>query len=178
MKQGNLVVSGVLVAGVLLGAYGLGLLIRHARLGDREPQAQPVAEANDVATSETPGPGPKIGRAKPEPTPEELAAAKQQKAAALSKVENLTEQQRQERRDALRAQLRTRRPQPGGLPHLSPEELKDIREKWPQMSEEERQAYRAKMREVRPARRPAMASPADGNAPAAGAAEPNAADSN
>lgn len=175
MKQGNLVVSLVFAAAVLGAAYGVGLLIRQARMGDREPQAQPVAEANDVATPETLRSEPRIGRANPKPTPEQLAAARQQKAEELSQVENLTEQQKQERRDAIRAQLSTQSRQPGRLPHLSPEELKDIREKWPQMSEEERLAYRAKMRGMRSAPPRPAASPRDVNEGTNQTAEPNAA---
>lgn len=178
MKQGNLVVSLILIVAILLGAYGLGLLIRQARMGDRQPPTQPVAEVNDPAALQRLKSEPRIGRAKPEPTPEELAAAKQQRAEKLSEAENLTDQQRQERRDALRAQLRSQTQRLGQLPHLSPEELKDIREKWPQMSEEERQAYRAQMRGTRsaPARRAVV--PRDVNEGKAQAAEPNEPGSN
>ena len=163
MKQGNHVVSLVLMVAVLAGAYGLGLVIRHARTGDR--QSQPVAEANDVAAMPKLESGPRIGQAKPKPTPEQLAAEKEQRA------EKLTEQQTQERR----AQLGVGKRQPGRLPHLSPEELKDIREKWPQMSEEERQAYRAKMRGARSVPQQRAIVPRDVNEGKEQAAEPNAA---
>ena len=172
MNQRNFVVSLVLVAVVLAGAYGLGLLIRQARLGDREATPPVVAEPNDAIAPERLAPNSRIGRAKPKPTPEQLAAAKQQKAEELATVDNLTEEQRQQRRDALRAQMRTGSRGPGRLPHLSPEELKDISERWPQMSEQERLAYRAAMRRMRPV------SPSDANAPTDSAertAEPNAA---
>ncbi len=118
---------------------------------------------------------PRIGRAKPKPTPEQLAAEKEQRAEQLAQAENLTEQQKQERRDALRAQLSVGKRQPGRLPHLSPEELKDIREKWPQMSEEERQAYRAKMRGGRSGPQQRAIVPRDVNEGKEQAAEPNAA---
>ncbi len=173
MKQGNLVVSLVLAVAILAGAYGLGLVIRHARTGDW--QSQPVAEANAVAAMPKLQSEPRIGRAKPEPTPEPLAAEKEQEAEQLAQAEDLTEQQKQERREALRAELSVGKRQPGRLPHLSPEELKDIREKWPQMSEEERQAYRAKMRGARSVPPQRAIVPRDVNEGKEQAAEPNAA---
>jgi hypothetical protein len=177
MKQRSVVVSLILVAVVLLAAYGLGLLIRQARLGDSEPASPPAAEPNDIAKLEKLVPGRRSGQSKPKPTPEQLAAAKQQRAGELAEAGTLTEEQKQERREALRAQLRTASQEPGRLPHLSPEELEELGQKWPQMSEEERIAYRAAMSEKRPARLPRIASPNDANEPAQ-KAEPNAAGQN
>ncbi len=150
MQQRNVIVSVVLIAGVLLGAYGLGLLIRQARTGSGTPAPQVTAEPNDATPTEPPVPNPRIGRAKPKPTAEQLAAAKQERAEDLAEAENLTEAERQERRDALRAQLRTGTRTPGRVPHLSPEEFEKVRERWSQMSEEEKAAYRAAIRGLRP----------------------------
>jgi hypothetical protein len=173
MFQRKGIVSVVLIAGVLLGAYGLGLLIRQARTGGETFAPQGTAESNDSASTEPQVPNPRIGRAKP--TPEPLAAAKQEKAEELVEVENLTEAERQERREALGAQLRTGSRQPGRVPHLSPQELEEIRERWPQMSEEERAAYRAAIRGLHPAapnERTTTALPSDP------AVEPNAGGAN
>ena len=167
MKQGNVVVSLVLIAVVLGAAYGLGLLIRQARTGKSEP-APPAAEPNEIANLEKLVPGRRSAESKPKPTPEQLAAAKQEKAEQLAEVGALTEQQKQERREALREQLRTSGREPGRLSHLSPEEREELRQKWPQMSMEERAAVFAAM-----SGRPRTASPNDVNAP-----EPNAVDSN
>jgi hypothetical protein len=177
MKQRNIVVSLVLVAVVLLAAYGLGLLIRQARLGDRESPQQVAAEPNDMANLEKLAPGRRSGQSKPKPTAEQLAAAKQEKAEQLAEVSNLTEQQRQERRETLRAQLRTPSPEPRRLPHLSPEQLQELRQRWPQMSEQERSAYRAAMSGRRPVGPLPIASPNDANTPAQ-KSEPNAAGQN
>jgi hypothetical protein len=125
-----------------------------------------------VAAADRPVPNPQIGRAKPELTPEQLVAAKEQKANELAEVENLTDAQRQQRRDALRAQMRTGNRPGGRLPHLSPEQLKEISEKWSQMSEEEKQAYRAAMQGMRPASPGDLTAPAGPTEPSA---EPNAA---
>ncbi len=171
MKQGNIVVSLVLIAVVLGAAYGLGLLIRQARTGKSEP-APPAAGPNEIANIEKLVPGRRSAQSKPAPTPEQLAAAKQEKAEQLAEVDNLTEEQKQERREALREQLRTSGREPGRLSHLSPEELEELRQKWPQMSMEERAAVFAAM-----SGRPRTASPNDVNALTA-KPEPNAVDSN
>lgn len=176
MKQGNIVVSLILVAIVLGAAYGLGLLIRQARTGRSEP-APPAAEPNGIANLEKLVPGRRSAQSKPKPTPEQLAAEKQRKAEELAEVGALTEQQRQERREALRAQLRTASQRPERLPHLSPEELEELRQKWPQMSEEERAAVRAAMSGRRRPVRPRTAAPNDVNT-SAPQSEPNAVGSN
>jgi len=176
MKQGNIVVSFILIAIVLGAAYGLGLLIRQARTGRSEP-APPAVEPNEIANLEKLVPGRRSAESKPKPTPEQLAAAKQEKAEQLAEVGALTEEQKQQRREALREQLRTSGKEPGRLPHLSPEELEELRQKWPQMSEEERAAVRAAMSGRRRPVRPRTASPNDVNAPAP-KPEPNAVDSN
>lgn len=173
MKQGNIVVSLVCVAIVLGAAYGLGLLIRQARTGTSEPAPPVAAEPNEIANLEKLVPGRRSAQSKPKPTPELLAAEKQQKAEELAEVGALTEQQKQERREALRAQLRTSSQKPERLPHLSPEELEELRQKWPQMSEEERAAVRAAMSGRRRSVRPRIASPNDVNAPEPNAVDPN-----
>ncbi len=172
MKQGNIVVSLVCVAIVLGAAYGLGLLIRQARTGTSEPAPPVAAEPNEIANLEKLVPGRRSAQSKPAPTPEQLAAAKQEKAEQLAEAGALTEEQKQQRREALREQLRTSGREPGRLSHLSPEELEELRQKWPQMSMEERAAVFAAM-----SGRPRTASPNDVNAPTA-KPEPNAVDSN
>ncbi len=167
MKQGNVVVTGVLVVAVLLAACGLGLLIRQARMGDAKPQPQPqvVAEPNVAPTVDVPASSRLMTQRRSDPTPEELAAVQQQRAEERAAVAELTEEQRQERRDALRAQLRTQSRQPGQVPHLSPQQLQEISRRWPEMSEQEKQAFRAMLSGMHRS---------DGPRPAA--AEPNASD--
>ncbi len=177
MKQGNVVVTVILVAAVLLAACGLGLLIRQARTGSSPPpQTQTVAEPNVAAPVETPTSNRRFAQRRGEPTPEQLAAAKQQRAEELAEVAGLTEEERQQRLDALRAQLRRQDREPTRVPHLSPEELEEISRKWPQMTEEERQAFRLALSRTRPAAGRRVVSPAEANVPSG--AEPNAADGN
>lgn len=172
MRQGNVVVTVVLIVAVLLAACGLGLLIRQARMGSSPPAQTPmVAEPNVPAPLETPTSNRRFAQRKSEPTPEQLAAAKQQRAEELAEFAELTEEERQQRRDALRAQLRRQDREPARLAHLSPEELEEISRKWPQMTEQERQAFRLALSRTRP-----VVVPAEANVPSG--AEPNAADGN
>lgn len=178
MKQGNVVVTVILVAAVLLAACGLGLLIRQARMGSSPPppQTPTVVEPDAPAPAETPTSSRRFAQRRSEPTPEQLAAAKQQRADELAEVAGLTEEERQQRRDALRAQLRRQDREPTRVPHLSPEELEEISRKWPQMTEEERQAFRLALSRTRPVPGRRVVSPTEANAPSD--AEPNAADGN
>jgi hypothetical protein len=181
MKQASVVATIILAVAVLLAAYAIGRLIRQARLDAPQPSHQQVAEPNDVDQPNAMISGRRINRPRKELTPEEKARNKQERADKLAQNSNLTDEEKAKRRDEMRQKLRPRRAEPGQVPQMSPEELEALAERWPQMSEEEKEqakaAFRARMRgqgRQRPRRSETAASSPDAPAAEAKAAEPNA----
>lgn len=116
MKASNTVVAVIVIAAVLVFAYGVGLMIRHARTGGaagRKP-----AEANRAATAQPAKP--RVTQTKD--TPEERARVKEQKAKALEKKEAATPEQAEEFRKQVVKSFEGRR---GGKrsPNRQPPEL-------------------------------------------------------
>jgi hypothetical protein len=111
MKVSNTVVSVVVVAAVLIFAYGVGLLIRQARTGS--PQSKP-AQVKDTASPQRPGPG----AARTNDTPEERLRLKEEKAKAIEKASAQTDEEKQKLRDQVIKQVGGRRGGRGrrGLP--------------------------------------------------------------
>lgn len=182
MKQASVVATVILAAAVLLAAYAIGRLIRQTRLDAPAPSRQQVAEPNDVDQPNAMTSGRRINRPRKELTPEEKARNKQEREEKLAQRSNLTDEEKAQLRDEMRQKLRTRRAEPGQVPQMSPEELEALAERWPQMSEAEREqaaaAFRARMRGQgrRGPRRPeTAASSPDAPAAEAKAAEPNVA---
>lgn len=180
MKRASVVASVILAGAVLLAAYAVGRLIRQSRLDVPETPAQRVVEPNDFNTPEAMTGGRRINQKREEPTPEDLAREKQAQAEKLAEMSNLTEEEKQQFHEEIRRGLRSKRREPGQVPRLSPEELKEASKRWPEMSEEEKAAFRARMRGPRSARaRPSRqvtnesSSPSEPNAP-----DPNAAKQN
>jgi len=93
MKHANTVVFVIVAAAVLLTAYGVGLLIRQARMSHVEPDRQTVAAPNDTAPSEAMAEdyGPGRGR-RQRSVDEDPVKVKQQRAEMLEKMSNLTEE--------------------------------------------------------------------------------------
>jgi len=142
MKQVSVVSTVILAVAVLVAAYAVGLLVRQARMDTPETE-QIASEPNDVNTPDAVAASRRIGQRREAPTAEEKAKAKEGRAEKLAEVSELTDEERQQRRDAMREQFRTRRKGgPGQIPRLSPEELAKVKN----MSEEELRAFRAKMR--------------------------------
>jgi len=102
MKLSNSVVSIIIVAAVLVFAYGLGLLIRQARTGSTPVRR--AVEVNDAATRRT---RPTAARTKD--TPEERARLKEEKAKAIEKMSSLTEEQKEKFRSQVARQAGSRR---------------------------------------------------------------------
>ena len=179
MKQASVVATVILAAAVLLAAYAIGRLIRQSRLDAPQPSNQQVAEPNDVGQPNAMTSGRRINRPRKELTPEEKARNKQERAEELAQRSNLTDEEKAKLRDEMRQKLRTRRAEPGQVPQMSPEELEALAERWPQMSEAEKEkakaAFRARM-QGQGRRGPRRSETAPSNPPAAEgqAAEPNA----
>jgi hypothetical protein len=175
MKQASVVATVILAAAVLLAAYAIGRLIKQARLGEPSAPQEQVAEANDVNEADVMT---RVGRSRGEPTPEERARLKEERAAALAQRDNLTDEEKEKLREEMRQKLRTRRGEPGQVPQLSHEEFEALAKRWPEMSEEEREQAKAAFRaRMRGGRRPGLRRPAPAREPNAETptAEPNAA---
>ena len=114
MKVSNTVVAGIVIAAVLVFAYGLGLLIRQARTGG--PQGQKSAEGDKAAVA--PHAEPRVARTKD--TPEERARIKEERAKAREKMNAATPEQKEEFRNQLTKRVTGRRgsggPQVGPVP--------------------------------------------------------------
>lgn len=180
MKQASVVATVILAAAVLLGAYAIGRLIRQARLGEATPTSREVVAPNDVNQADAVMMSRRINQTRPELTQEDKARIKQERAEKLEQMNNLTDEEKAKLRDETRRELRVRDAGPGRVPQLSPEDLEELRQRWPTMSDEERAAFRAKMRGRRPrAARVSGSAPnetaADQTAPEAQTVEPNAA---
>jgi hypothetical protein len=121
MKLANTVVSVLVIAAVLVFAYGVGLLVRQARTGgSRSPSS--VAEANDAAaarrmTMSSHGPG----ASRTKDVPEERTRLREEKAKTLEKMNSMTEEEKEKFRNQVRRQVGGRRGSKG-VSNLSPEE--------------------------------------------------------
>jgi hypothetical protein len=100
MKVSNTVVSVVVIVAVLIFAYGVGMLIRHARTGASSP-----TQAKDAASS--PRPGPRAART--QDTPEERTRVKEERAKALEKMNAGTDEEKAKLRDQVIKQAGGRR---------------------------------------------------------------------
>ena len=174
MKRASVVATVILAVAVLLAAYAIGRLIRESRLDIPETVAQPVVEPNDFNVPEAMTAGRRINEKREEPTADELARRKQERAAKLAEMNNLTDEEEQQFRDEMRRSLSSKRREPGRIPQLSPEELKELSRRWPEMSEEEKATVLGRRRGPRVGAAQPVTSesspPSDPNAP-----DPNAA---
>jgi len=93
MKVSNTVVTVIMVAAVLVFAYGVGLLIRQARTGDR-----PVPAVTDAGKTQRTGPG----TPRANDTPEARAQVKKARAQALEKMSSMTEEEKEKFRNQVR----------------------------------------------------------------------------
>jgi hypothetical protein len=114
MKVSNTVVSVIVVAAVLVFAYGVGLLIRQARTGGSHGPMP--AEVNNPMLRQT-GPG----AAGAKDTPEERARWREAKANANEKMNSLTEEEKAKFRSQVAKQVGGRRGG-RGRQNLSPQE--------------------------------------------------------
>jgi FtsZ-interacting cell division protein ZipA len=115
MKVSNTVVSVIVVAAVLVFAYGVGLLIRQARTGGSHGPVS--ADVNNTTSSRRTGPG----TAGAKDTPEERARVKEAKAQAIEKMNSLTEEEKEKFRSQVTKKVGGRRGGKGRQ-NLSPQE--------------------------------------------------------
>lgn len=106
MKSSNTVVTVIVIAAVLIAAYGVGLLIHQARSGN-----SPGASGTDVNRIES---GTADSSQRPRPgqtkdTPEARAKLKEQRAEALKKMESATEEEKAKFKEKIREQVGGRR---------------------------------------------------------------------
>jgi hypothetical protein len=100
MKASNTVVTVIVIAAVLVFAYGVGLLIRQARTGGSH--APVSTEVNDAQRM-----GPRTPETKD--TPEARARIKEERAKAIEKMKSLTEEEKEKFRSQVAKQVSGRR---------------------------------------------------------------------
>jgi len=144
MKHANTIVFVIVTAAVLLTAYGIGLLIRQARMQHAGAGRHTAAAPNDMAPTEAVADdyGPGRGR-RQRLAEEDPAKVKQERAETLEKMSNLTEPEQEQ----FRQQVRQRVSASGGgsAADLEREKRQQMLQKWQSMSEEEKAAMRAQM---------------------------------
>jgi len=110
MKSSNTIVTVVVIAAVLIAAYGVGLLIQQARMGN---SPSPTAtDSNTAKSGQDPArPGPEGGQAKD--SPEARAKIKEDHAKMIEKMEKATDEEKAKFREQIRERVSGRR---GGQP--------------------------------------------------------------
>ncbi|MGE5296591.1 MAG: hypothetical protein ACM3VT_17360 [Solirubrobacterales bacterium] len=103
MKSSNTVVTVIVIAAVLVAAYGVGLLVQRARQGNSRPATSGVVDANRTSGKAEALQKPGMGQTGD--TPESRAKVKEKRAEALEKMESATEQQKKEFREKVREQV-------------------------------------------------------------------------
>jgi hypothetical protein len=103
MKVSNTVVTVVVIAAVLIFAYGVGMLIRQARTGGSH--ASSPTQAKGAAASQRPGPA----AARTKDTPEERLRLKEARAKDLEKMSSGTDEEKAKLRDQVIKQVGGRR---------------------------------------------------------------------
>ncbi|MBN2128713.1 MAG: hypothetical protein JW741_04425 [Sedimentisphaerales bacterium] len=144
MKHTNTIVFVIVTAAVLLTAYGVGLLIRQARMRPVGADRHAVAAPNDTPAGEAAADdyGPGRGR-RQRLAQEDPAKAKQEKAEMLEKMSNLTEPEQEQFRQQVRERFSTSGR--GTAADLEREKRQQMFEKWQTMSEEEKEKLRAQV---------------------------------
>jgi hypothetical protein len=101
MRISNTIVSAIVIVAILVSAYGLGLLIRQARLG--AGRGQPPVENRDATVARPPAVvprGPGTGD-----TAQARAKLKDQRALDIEKMNSLTAEQKEKFRSQVRKQV-------------------------------------------------------------------------
>lgn len=144
MKQQNILVSVILAAAILLSAYAVGLLIKHTRPSESQPQAQSITEPNGVSVLEPVVAEPGGDRRSTGPTREDRARLKEERAKQLAELENLTEEQKAQLRDEMRARL-TSQPNRDRYPKMTAEQEAWLGQRWPELSADQREAINQRL---------------------------------
>ncbi len=157
MKQSNIIISIIVTAGVLIAALAVGLYIKDTRQKDIRVQPEttdkPEIKQDDIATKNT-------QRVEDEQIPrnpytEQEAQLKEQVQIIKQRWVNMSEQERKEFRAKLIETFEARRPQTDSSVQTSPpegrdmfaEEFLEVKSKWEDLTEQERQEFMEKMRE-------------------------------
>ena len=138
MKHMNIVVWIVIAAAVLVVAYGVGLLVRHART-DRQ-SGSPADATALKAMMDKQRPGGQAGRTT---DPNLTAKAKAEREKMLEAMKNMTEEQkRRYMEEKVRNEVGAARGR-GRFRELPPDERDKITRRWQTMSDEEKKAFQA-----------------------------------
>ncbi|MEN6335284.1 MAG: hypothetical protein ABFE01_13625 [Phycisphaerales bacterium] len=106
MKSSNTIVTVVVIAAVLIAAYGVGLLIHQARTGNT--QAPAPTSVNDVRTAqEAARPGPGGGQKKD--TLEMRQKLSEERAKKIEEMKNASPEEKAKFREQIREQVSGRR---------------------------------------------------------------------
>jgi len=156
MKQSGVIVTVVISAAVLLSAYGAGLAIRHVRMRRAASEKkQPVAPQQVPEVRRVPIPE-RVSKPMGRPLSEqEQAKLREAREQLRQRWENMSEEERRQFRDQMGRRFRVEGPRGmGRFGNLSPEERRRLeeqrrrmRERWEQMSEQEREQFRRQMQE-------------------------------
>jgi len=139
MKQMSTVTTIIIAAAVLVAAYAIGVLVREIRMG-RAPAGSDAPVADRGTTPPEPGTG--RTRFVKSTDPDEIRRAKEE---ALKKMDNLTEEQKEQFKAQVRDSVT-----PSGNERMRNPVLKARDErmrKWQSMSPEEKKAFEAQMKE-------------------------------
>lgn len=156
MKQSSAIISAIVAAGVLLAALAVGLYIRDTRqkslLGQSETADKPQTKQADITAKNT-------QKVEDEQSPRNLSAEQQvqlKEQIQIIKQEwvNMSEQEKKEFKATLLETFNARRQDAERNVQTAPpegrdrfgEEFLEIKNKWEDMTEGERQAFMEKMR--------------------------------
>jgi hypothetical protein len=155
-KSGTTVVFVLVCIGVLVAAFAIGICIRKIRFGNKPvtavaPEKSPGQLAREQARRL---PGNEGTRRSSELSPEQRTELVERRAGMRERFENMTDEEREAFRAQMRERFSSRRRDMGPQLQLSDEErakmreeIDALREKWDQMSEEEREAARNQISE-------------------------------
>lgn len=153
MKQSSAIISAIVAAGVLLAALAVGLYVRDtgqkSLTGQSETADKPQTNQTDITTKNTQ----KVEDER-NLSPEQEAQLKEQIQIIKQQWVNMSEQERKEFRAKLLETFDARRQDAERNVQTSPpegrdrfgEEFLEIKNKWDDMTEEERQAFMEIMR--------------------------------
>jgi hypothetical protein len=160
MKQSGTTIVFVLVCiGVLIAAFAIGICIRKIRFGAENesiaaaPEKSPIELARELEQARR-MPGNEGTDRNSELSPEQRAALVEQRTGMRDRFENMTDEEKEAFRAQMRERFGGRRQDMGPQLQLSDEErakmreeIDTLREKWDQMSEEEREEARNQISE-------------------------------
>ena len=160
-KSGTTIAFVIVCIGVLVAAFAIGLCIRKIRFSGATNESvtvsKPEKSAGELETRQAqarqmPGIGEMDGGG--ELSSEQRAALVEQRAGMRERFENMTDEEREAFRAQMRERFSGRRRDMGPQLQLSEEdrarmreEIDSLREKWDQMSEEEREKARNQISE-------------------------------